>query len=93
MSYQILVTPRFQDEYAALPTNIVSRVNTKIDSLSENPDQVRFPLSGLPKELRGLHKVRVGDYRILLWVDHEREEMTLYSVGHRSTIYKWLGKN
>ena len=36
----------------------------------------------------GLHKYRVGDYRVLLWVDREAGVLTLYgiSTGVKCTI-------
>jgi mRNA-degrading endonuclease RelE of RelBE toxin-antitoxin system len=92
MPYSILVTPEFEEDYALLPSSVVQRINSKVEAIAEHPEQIRFPLRNLPRVLRGLHKVRVGDYRILLWPDHQRRELTLYAVGHRNTIYKRLGK-
>jgi len=37
-----------------------------------------------------LHKYRVGDYRVLLWVDPDAEVLTLYGVRHRSEVYDLL---
>lgn len=93
MPYRIFVTHGFREDYLSLPENVAQRIDIKIDSLSEHPEQVRFPLRHLSNELKGLYKVRVGDYRILLWVDHDLGEITLYAVGHRSSIYKRLGKD
>lgn len=28
----------------------------------------------LPKDLEGLQKYRIGDWRILFWVDHKKKE-------------------
>ena len=33
---------------------------------------------------------RVGDYRVLLWVDHSKRVITLHTVGHRSEVYRRL---
>jgi len=44
----------------------------------------------MPKELEGLQKYRVGDWRFLFWVDHPKKEITLYGVEHRSRAYKRL---
>jgi mRNA-degrading endonuclease RelE of RelBE toxin-antitoxin system len=40
--------------------------------------------------LQGLQKYRIGDWRVLFWVDHQRQAITLYTVEHRSRIYKRL---
>ncbi len=52
---------------------------------------IRIPLRHLPEDLKGLHKYRVGDYRVLLWVDRENEILTLYGVRHRREVYDLLG--
>lgn len=40
-----------------------------------------------PKDLKGIQKYRIGDYRILLWVDHKERQITLYGVEHRRSVY------
>jgi len=49
-------------------------------------------MGGLPKDLVGLHKIRIGDLRVFFWVDHNKKEIVLYFVSHRDEIYKWLYK-
>jgi mRNA-degrading endonuclease RelE of RelBE toxin-antitoxin system len=44
----------------------------------------------MPPDLKGLQKYRIGDYRVLFWVDHSARLVTLYAVAHRSAIYKKL---
>ena len=51
---------------------------------------LRSPLRHLPEDLKGLHKYRVGDYRVLLWVDREADMLTLYGIRHRSEVYDFL---
>ncbi len=58
--------------------------------LSENAEMLRTPLRNLPKDLKGLYKFRIGDYRVLLWVDHREQLLTLYGVAHRREIYRRL---
>lgn len=67
------------------------RVLRKVEWLAEHPESLRFPLRHLPEALKGLHKYRVGDYRVLLWVDHEARVLTLYGVRHRDEVYGRLG--
>lgn len=43
-----------------------------------------------PKDLKGLQKYRIGDYRILLWVDHDKRVITIYGVEHRRSVYNDL---
>ena len=58
--------------------------------LAEHPEALRFPLRHVPEDLKGLHKYRVGDYRVLLWRDREAEVLTLYGVRHRREAYDLL---
>ncbi len=91
MPYTVLATPEFERDYRKLPPEVAARVNEKIDSLAEHPEEMRFPLKHLPESLKGLHKHRVGDYRLLFWPDHEKQEIVLYAVAHRRDIYRHLG--
>lgn len=92
MPYQVLATPTFEKDYGRLSKETAARVAEKIDVLAEHPEEMRFPLKHLPDPLKGLHKYRIGDYRLLFWPDHERCEIVLYAVAHRSEVYRRLGR-
>ena len=48
---------------------VQARIGQKIDWLSENAAViVHHPLTSLPDDLRGLCRIRVGDYRIIYWL-------------------------
>ena len=90
MAYEVVATPQFERDYRKLPPEMPRRVPDKIDLHAEHPEQLRFPLKYLPESLKGLPKYRVGDYRILLWPEHEYGRIVLYAVAHRSEIYRGL---
>jgi mRNA interferase RelE/StbE len=90
MAYEVIATREFERDYKRLPAEVAERVNTKLDELAEHPEQLRFPLQHLPPHLRGLHKYRVGDYRLLLWPDQEKKRLVLYAIAHRREIYRRL---
>jgi mRNA-degrading endonuclease RelE of RelBE toxin-antitoxin system len=69
---------------------IGAQIVGRIRWLAEHPEALRFALRHAPPGLEGLHKYQAGDYRILLWVDHDERALTLYGVAHRSTIYRRL---
>jgi mRNA interferase RelE/StbE len=91
-AYRVLTTPEFERDYSALPSDIVGRIDEKIDRLATHPELARFPLKGLPESLKGLHKYRIGDYRVLFWPDHEKKEIVLYAIAHRREIYRKLDR-
>lgn len=45
---------------------------------------------GMPEDLAGLCKLRVGDYRILYWIYPPKKLIRLYRIQHRSEVYRQL---
>ena len=88
--YRIDTTPEFDRDIKALDKPTASRIINKIEWLSINPTVLKYPLKHMPTDLKGLQKYRVGDYRILFWVDHNHKTITLYGVEHRRSVYKKL---
>jgi len=93
--YEIRLTPHFEKMLSKLPHDIRRRV-------LEGCEVVSNPLVGKPMkgsyEVRiddgvfriSLRSLRVGDYRVLYWVDHLRKVVWLLFVGHRSGVYKLI---
>lgn len=90
MAYAVVVTAEFEKDFRKLPRGIAARVADKVEELAEHPQRLRFPLKHVPPSLKGVHKYRVGDHRILLWPDREREQLVLYAIAHRREIYRHL---
>ena len=88
--YRIETTPEFDEDLRNLDHAVARRIIAKAEWLAEYPEALRFPLRHLPNDLKGLHKYRAGDYRILLWVDRKAQTLTLYGVRHRREIYDFL---
>lgn len=88
--YRIELTPRFERDFNKLDRSLASRIMKKIDRLATHPELATQAIQNPPPDLQGIHKFRVGDYRILLWVDHPNQLLTLYAVAHRREIYRSL---
>lgn len=88
--YRIETTSDFDKDLKKLDRDISSRILKKLEWLSQHPEVLRFPLKNPPKDLKGLQKYRIGDYRILLWVDHDKRVITIYGVEHRRSVYNDL---
>jgi mRNA interferase RelE/StbE len=43
------------------------------------------PLTGT---LKGLYRLRIGDYRVIFAVDEERNIVSVREIGHRGSIYR-----
>ncbi len=88
--YTIETTQQFDADVESLDSSVAIRILKKVKWLAQNPEALRFGLKHMPDDLRGLQKYRIGDYRVLYWVDHDAQQITLYGVEHRRSIYKRL---
>jgi mRNA interferase RelE/StbE len=69
----------------SLPRDVQERINVKILALAKNPH------SRDAKILQGRHKlyrVRVGDYRIIYQIEHNRLVVLIVKIGHRKNVYR-----
>lgn len=80
-------TATFKKDLKSLDQSVAKRVVEKIEYLAKNP-HLAEAVAYLPHNLKGLKKYRVGDWRVLFWVDDVKKEITLYAVEHRGSVYK-----
>lgn len=90
MAYRLESTPTFDRAFKRLDPPTARQITDKLQWLSGHPELLHRPMRYLPADLQGLQKYRVGDWRVLFWVDHARAVLVLYTVEHRSKIYKRL---
>jgi mRNA interferase RelE/StbE len=83
--YQVKFWPRATRDIDKLDDVVAARVLKRIRWLAENFDLVN-PES-LTGEFAGLHKLRVGDYRVIYQADREKKMITILLIGHRREIY------
>jgi mRNA interferase RelE/StbE len=88
-AYRIEIGPKAEAQLAKLDAAIAASVERKILWLSENAaNMLHRQLVGMPDELSGLCKLRIGDYRILYWKYREKKLVRLYRIQHRSEVYR-----
>ena len=86
MSYRVEFSPEALDDLARLDTMVARRIFAKTSWLGENFENMTpEPLSG---DLRGLFKLRVGNYRVIYSVHPSERFIHVHMVGHRRDIYK-----
>lgn len=88
--YKIETAPTFDRDLKKLDRQVAKRIIEKMEWLAEHPELLPPPMKYMPKELEGLQKYRVGDWRVLFWTDHQKKEIALYGVEHRGRAYKKL---
>lgn len=84
-SFKVILKPSVEKDLRALPQPVVARVWRKIEELQSEP----LPRGSLKLEgAEELHRVRVGDYRIVYGLDQRRAEVVIHYVRHRRDCYR-----
>lgn len=92
MPYRLEAHRDAQKELDGLPPRISAGLKQVLRDLAEDPEGDRFdlrPIQGhtaVPPTLR----LRVGQYRVLLKIAHDRDLIRVLRVGHRSNVYRGL---
>ncbi len=85
MPYVIELHPRARTNLSRLDAAIGRQVRDKLDELANHAEQVRH--QALTGQLRGLFRLRVGDYRVLYTLDRANRRIIVRAVRHRSEVY------
>ncbi len=89
--YEVNVCFSAFNDLSGLDTSIYEKIDKKVKWLALNSSHIiHHQLTSLPDDLKGLCKIRVGDWRILYWVSHERRKIWIFRIQHRSKVYKNL---
>ena len=85
MSYQLSLKGTAQKEFIDLSAQVRARIAAKLDALEQDPRPAGAePLAG---PLKGLLRIRVGEYRVVYHVDEKQRHITVTRVRHRSKAY------
>ena len=89
MPHRVEIGSQADTQLAALDSAIGASVERKIAWLAENAAAViHRRLVGMPDDLAGLCKLRVGDWRILYWNYPSQTLIRIYRIQHRSEVYR-----
>lgn len=82
--YQIFVQASAQKEIEKLPKPAQTKVLKAVLALGDNPRPANF------KKLVGTDswRVRVGDYRIVYWIEDIILNIEVVKVAHRKNVYR-----
>jgi mRNA interferase RelE/StbE len=85
MSYKIAIAKKAFKELAALPAKNNTQIVEAIDNLKEDPRPAGC------KKLKGqsedIWRIRIGDYRVLYFIDDTIRIVEIRRIGHRKDIY------
>ncbi len=86
MAWEVQFTQEATDDLRRLDHAVAQRVLRRLRWLGDNFDSVTPDV--LSGSLRGLFKLRVGNYRVVYSVDDTAYMLTVHLVGHRRSIYR-----
>ena len=79
---EVKFTDPAKDQLSKLEKGVRSRIYDKLEDSKDWPDHFLERLKGYP-----YHKLRVGDYRVIIdWIK-DRDQLYVIAVGHRKNIY------
>jgi mRNA interferase RelE/StbE len=86
MSFRLQILRRAQRELASLKSPDYERVKDAIRGLGAEP----FPRGS--KKLTGRQgwRIRVGPYRVVYEIDHQKQALTVLHIGLRRDVYRHL---
>lgn len=91
MPHRVEIGSQAAAQLEALDAAVGASVERKIQWLADNAaGMVHRRLVGMPEDLAGLCKLRVGDYRILYWIYPSQSLVRIYRIQHRSEVYRQL---
>ncbi|MES0336889.1 MAG: type II toxin-antitoxin system RelE/ParE family toxin [Candidatus Magnetobacterium sp. LHC-1] len=82
---KVIITPTAQKDISKLATEIRKRIAEVIDQIEQVSTQIK------PQQLKGTpsrYKVRVGNWRIILSIDHKTDITYILKVAHRKDVYR-----
>ena len=87
--FEVIVLPDAEASFRKLDKSVQQRIADKVDWLAGNADEIiHHPLTSLPDDLKGLCRIRIGDYRVIYWVYQETRQIKIYAIEHRSKAYR-----
>ena len=81
--WKIVFTNRARKDLQALEKIISKRIIDKLKTTSSKPEKKFLQLKG-----SAYHKLRIGDYRIIVILDHKKQVVEVHRIGNRKNIYK-----
>ena len=84
--YSLNFTPQGEASFASVDKAISQQILNKLKWLIQNIDNVNH--KKLRRDLAGLYKLRIGDWRVIYEINQTARIVTIHKVGHRRDIYK-----
>ena len=84
--FQVVVHKRAASYLKRLPSDQKERLKKALRELAQDP--FRSGVKAMVGEWRGYYRLRVGNLRVIFWVDQETRTIYVDYIGPRGDIYK-----
>ena len=88
MSYRVRTTPRFDKEFRKLDRYAQKMLKSWIVKHLEGCEDPRSFGKGLTANRAGQWRYRIGDYRMICYINNNELIILALSIGHRKEVYK-----
>lgn len=85
-SWRFEISDKAEDDLEKIGEPVKTRILEKIKWFRDNFEQVKH--SSLGGKWQGFFKLRVGDWRIVYEIEHDKRLVTTHSIDRRDKIYK-----
>jgi mRNA interferase RelE/StbE len=86
MSYAVRIRPAALKEFKYLPRPQAQKIYSAIQDLRKHP----LPQNSIKLKGANLHRLRIGKYRAIYVIHHDRHEIEVVKIGHRKDVYRAL---
>ena len=83
---KLLVARTAHKQLLKIPHKIRSKIENRIEELANNP----FTKKSKKLSDRSGYRLKIGDYRIIYFVNKKKKTITILSASHRKDAYKNL---
>ena len=84
--YKVEYRSEADEDLEKLDKSTRERVTKKVHWLAEYIENIKPEMLG--GNYRGVYKLRIGNWRVIYGISHTQKTITVYTIGHRSEIYK-----
>ena len=87
MKYDVEYSKTAMNTIRKMDSSTSKLIRTWIEKNLINTKNPRIKGKALTGDLKGLWRYRVGDYRILAYIQYDKIVILILDIGHRSKIY------
>lgn len=85
--YEVVLSPEVEEVFAKADTPLARKLAQCFAQLERDPER-HNNIKRLSGEFKGLHRYRIGDWRVVYRIEHELHRVRVLVVAHRPDVYE-----